>query len=328
MQGDFLSGSLSYPIIAVIIPAYKVEKLIASVLQSIPDCVSRIYVVDDCCPNHSGAVASSTSTTIPLTVLRHAENGGVGAAVITGYRAAIGDGADILIKIDGDGQMNPGLIAHFIAPILNGDSDYSKGNRFYDLENIGIMPPIRIFGNAILSFMTKLSSGYWNIFDPTNGFTAIHSNVARRLPFDKISKRYFFETDMLFRLNLLGAVVIDVPMDARYGQEVSNLKISNIFTEFLHKHIKNFFKRIFYNYFLRDFSLASIELLFGSILFLFGIFYGGYHWYQANEMQINSPVGTVMLPALTTLLGMQLLLGFLAYDIRSTPSKCIHRLLS
>jgi hypothetical protein len=175
--------------------------------------------------------------------------------------------------------------------------------------------------------MTKLSSGYWNIFDPTNGFTAIHANVAGRIPFKKVSNRYFFETDMLFRLNLLRAVVIDVPMDAKYSDEISNLKISRIFSEFVGKHIKNFYKRIFYNYFLRDFSLASIELVFGLTLLVFGITFGGYHWYQANELQMNSPTGTVMLSALTTLLGMQLLLGFLAYDIRSVPSECIYRLL-
>ena len=324
MHINSLNNNVNQPIVAVVIPAYKVENLIAAVLQSIPNCVHRIYVIDDCCPNGSGNAASLISTNVPLTVIRHKENGGVGAAVMTGYLAAINDGAEILVKVDGDGQMDPGLIGNFIAPILSGDADYSKGNRFYDLQNIRSMPPIRILGNALLSFMTKLSSGYWNIFDPTNGFTAIHANVARRIPFQKVSKRYFFETDMLFRLNLLRAVVIDIPMDAKYGDEVSNLKISKIFSEFLGKHFQNLYKRIFYNYFLRDFSLASMELLIGLILFLFGIVYGGFNWYQANEMQINSATGTVMLAALTTLLGMQLLLGFLAYDIRSVPSKSIH----
>ena len=106
------------------------------------------------------------------------------------------------------------------------------------------MPAIRLFGNAVLSFMTKISSGYWDLFDPTNGYTAIHVDVAKRLPFDKISKRYFFETDILFRLNTLRAVVQDVPMDASYGDEVSNLKISKIVGEFIIKHCRNFTKRI------------------------------------------------------------------------------------
>ena len=255
------------------------------------------------------------------------KNLGVGGAVIAGYLEAIADGADILVKVDGDNQMDPSLIPLFVDPIILGEADYTKGNRFYDLESLSSMPAIRIFGNAILSFMTKLSSGYWNIFDPTNGFTALHSSVARRLPYSKISKRYFFESDMLFRLNLLRAVTVDIPMDSKYGDEISNLKISKIFSEFLYKHTQNLMKRILYNYFLRDFSLASIELLFGLSFLIFGIIYGGYYWYHANQEQINAPTGTVVLSAMTTLLGMQLLLGFLAYDIRSVPTKCINKLL-
>lgn len=313
--------------VAVVIPSYKVRKHILDVINAIPHCVDKIYVIDDKCPEGSGDYVLKCTNDARLSVIFHQQNMGVGGAVITGYLAAISDDMDVIVKIDGDGQMDSRLITYFIAPILSGDADYTKGNRFYDLEEIGIMPPVRIFGNALLSFMTKLSSGYWNIFDPTNGFTAIHANVVRRIPFAKVSKRYFFETDMLFRLNLLSAVVMDIPMDAKYGDEVSNLKISKILSEFLIKHLNNLNKRIFYNYFLRDFSLASLELFLGLILFSFGVIYGGYHWYQANEMQINSPTGTVMLAALTTLLGMQLLLGFLAYDIRSVPSRCIHLLL-
>lgn len=313
--------------VGVVIPAFKVRSHILKVVSSIPSYVDFIYVVDDCCPEGSGALVRSQSFDSRIKIIFLDKNLGVGGAVLAGYEEALNDGVEIFVKIDGDGQMDPSLIEHFIFPLMHGMADYAKGNRFYNLENIRSMPGIRIFGNAVLSFMTKLSSGYWNIFDPTNGFTAIHSNVARRLPFDKISKRYFFETDMLFRLNLLRAVAIDIPMDAKYGEEISNLKISKIFTEFFYKHVKNFFKRIFYNYFLRDFSLASIELVFGSILSIFGIIYGAFYWYQANQMQINSPAGTVMLAALTMLLGMQLLLGFLAYDIRSVPSKCIHQLL-
>jgi len=313
--------------VGVVIPAFKVRSQILKVVSAMPAYVTFIYVVDDCCPDGSGDLVSSQSNDSRVKIIFLDKNLGVGGAVLAGYKEALKDGVEILVKIDGDGQMDPALIEFFIYPLVHGTADYAKGNRFYNLENISAMPGIRIIGNAVLSFMTKLSSGYWNIFDPTNGFTAIHSSVVRRLPFDKISKRYFFETDMLFRLNLLRAVTIDIPMDAKYDEEISNLKISKIFTEFLYKHIKNFFKRIFYNYFLRDFSLASIELLVGSILFVFGIIYGTYYWQQANQMQINSPAGTVMLAALTTLLGMQLLLGFLAYDIRSVPSKCIHQLL-
>uniref|UniRef100_UPI00289C9531 glycosyltransferase family 2 protein n=1 Tax=Stutzerimonas kunmingensis TaxID=1211807 RepID=UPI00289C9531 len=233
--------------IAVVIPSYKVREHILEVVSAIGPEVERIYVVDDCCPEGSGAFVERNCTDPRVTILRNPENQGVGGAVMTGYRAAIAEGMDVIVKVDGDGQMDPSLIVEFVAPILSGEADYTKGNRFFDLEEIRSMPGMRLFGNAVLSFMTKLSSGYWDLFDPTNGFTAIHRDVAMHLPFARISRRYFFETDMLFRLNTLRAVVVDIPMDAKYGDEVSNLKISKIVGEFLAKHLRNFVKRIFYS---------------------------------------------------------------------------------
>lgn len=188
------------------------------------------------------------------------------------------------------------------------------------------MPPLRLFGNAVLSLMTKLSSGYWDLFDPTNGFTAIHADAARHLPFGKISRRYFFETDMLFRLNIINAVVVDVPMDASYGDEVSNLKVSKIVTEFAAKHVRNFFKRLFYNYYLRNMSLASIELPLGVALLLWGGIYGCVHWLQSARAGMPTAPGTVMLSALPVLMGVQLILAFLAHDIASVPRRAMHRL--
>ncbi|HZX28407.1 MAG TPA: glycosyltransferase family 2 protein, partial [Telluria sp.] len=260
--------------------------------------------------------------------VRHAENQGVGGAVMSGYRAAIADGMTVLVKVDGDGQMDPALIMNFAAPILDGQADYTKGNRFFDLEHIRAMPPVRLFGNAVLSLMTKLSSGYWDLFDPTNGYTAIHADVARHLPFEKISRRYFFETDMLFRLNTINAAVIDVPMDASYGDEVSNLKISRIVSEFLFKHLRNFGKRIFYNYYLRNMSLASLELPLGLALLVLGSAYGGWHWIASARAGVATPAGTVMLSALPVLMGLQLVLAFLAHDIAAVPRRAIHRALS
>jgi hypothetical protein len=244
---------------------------------------------------------------------------------MSGYQAAIEDGMTIIVKIDSDGQMDPALIMDFVAPIANGEADYTKGNRFFDLEKVRSMPRVRLFGNAVLSLMSKLSSGYWNLFDPTNGYTAIHADVASRLPFNKISRRYFYETDILFRLNTLRAVVIDVPMDAKYGDEISHLKISKIIGEFFAKHVKNFSKRIFYNYYLRDMSLASIELPIGLVLLGFGSIYGGYHWMHSAQVGVSTPAGTVMLSALPVLAGIQLLLGFIGYDVSSVPVRPIHR---
>jgi glycosyltransferase involved in cell wall biosynthesis len=313
------------PAVAVVLPCYKVTRHILGVIAAIGPEVTHIFAVDDCCPDGSGRLVQEQCTDPRVQVLFHTENQGVGGAVMSGYRAAIDAGCDVIVKVDGDGQMDPSLLPDFIAPILSGEADYTKGNRFFDLEQIGQMPPMRLFGNAVLSLLTKLSSGYWNLFDPTNGYTAIHADAARHLPFHKISKRYFFETDMLFRLNTLHAVVVDVPMDASYGDEVSNLKISRIVTEFAFKHLRNFGKRVFYNYYLRNMSLASIEAPLGLLLLLLGSTYGGWHWYHSASVGQATPAGTVMLSALPILMGMQLLLAFLAQDIASVPRRPIHK---
>jgi glycosyltransferase involved in cell wall biosynthesis len=311
--------------IAVIIPTYKAINHILGVINSIGTEVSRIYVVDDCCPDKSGEFVSANCQDNRVIVIRLDENQGVGGAVMNGYKAAVKDGMDILVKIDSDGQMDPLLILDFASPIILGEADYTKGNRFFDLEKVSTMPKDRLFGNAVLSLMCKVSSGYWNLFDPTNGYTAIHADVVRHLPFEKISKRFFFETDMLFRLNTLRAVVVDVPMDAKYGDEVSNLKISKVIGEFLQKHFKNLIKRIFYNYYLRDMSLASIELPIGILLLVIGISHGGYHWIESANMGVPTPAGTVMLSALPILAGFQFLLGFIGYDVASVPVRPFHR---
>jgi dolichol-phosphate mannosyltransferase len=310
--------------IAVLIPSYKVKSHILEVIRLIGPEVCKIYVVDDCCPDGSGDFVIQHCTDERVIVLRNPVNLGVGGAVMTGYRTAIADGIDIIVKIDGDGQMDPSLISDFVSPIIAGNADYTKGNRFFNLEKISEMPKIRLFGNAVLSFMTKLSSGYWELFDPTNGYTAIHSEVAKHLPLDKISQRYFFETDMLFRLNTLGAVVIDIPMDAKYEDEVSNLKVSKVIGEFLIKHIRNFGKRIFYNYYLRGMSLASIELPFGLILLTAGSTFGISHWIESLQQNVPTPAGTVMLSALPVIIGFQLLLAFIGHDISSSPRRAFH----
>ncbi len=305
--------------VAVVIPCYRVKKHVLNVIAAIGPEVERIYVVDDKCPEDSGKFVLEYCKDNRVTVLFHEVNQGVGGAVMTGYRAAIEDGAAVIVKLDGDEQMDPKLVTRFIKPIIEGKADYTKGNRFFNLNQIREMPGMRLFGNAVLSFLNKLSSGYWDIFDPTNGYTAIHRDIARELSFDKISTRYFFESDMLFRLNLLRAVVVDIPMDAKYGDEISNLKIKTVIGEFLTKHIRNFSKRVFYNYYLRDMSLASIELPLGLLMFLFGTIFGITQWATAQAAGVATPAGTVMLSALPTLMGMQLILAFLAYDIGSVP---------
>ncbi|MFT9026932.1 glycosyltransferase family 2 protein [Acetobacter indonesiensis] len=307
--------------IAVVIPCYKVRQHIMDVIAGIGPEVHTIYIVDDCCPDNSGDFVLEHNSDNRVTILKHSINKGVGGAVITGYLAALKDNQDIIIKLDGDGQMDARLIPDFISPLLSGTADYTKGNRFFYLESLKGMPKIRLFGNAILSFMTKLSSGYWHLFDPTNGYTAIHRNALSHLPLEKISNRYFFETDMLFRLNTVQAIVLDIPMDAKYGDEVSNLKISQVALEFLQKNIVNMSKRIFYNYYLRDMSIASFELPFGILMLFVGIAFGISHWVHSLITNSFTSAGTVMLAGLPIIIGSQLILSFISYDIASTPNR-------
>ena len=312
------------PRIAVVIPCHRVKAQIGGVLAAIPPEVDAVYCVDDACPEHSGAFVEANTADRRVLVLHHAENRGVGGATITGYRRALADGADIIVKIDGDGQMDPRLLPRFVAPIRRGVSDYTKGNRFFRLEGVADMPLTRLLGNALLTFMSKLSSGYWNIFDPTNGYTAVHAAVLRQLPLDKISPRYFFESDMLFRLSTVRAVVTDVPMTAVYGDQGSGLVVHRILLPFLAGHARNFLKRIFYNYFLRDFQIASIEWVLGPLLALGGFVFGLERWMAALEANTPATAGTVMIAALPIIVGIQMLLGALNYDIQNTPQRPLH----
>jgi len=314
--------------IAVVIPMYRVKDNICKVVSLIDDSVWKIYAVDDACPDKSGDYLESNCSDSRLTILRHAFNKGVGGAMITGYVAAIKDGAQIIVKIDGDGQMNPKILHHFTRPIICGEADYTKGNRFYDLSTVLRMPRIRLFGNAILSFFNKASSGYWNIFDPTNGYTAISAVVAKHISLESVNNRYFFESDMLYHLNIARAVVIDIPMDAVYGDEVSSLKIRNIIVPFIFLHLKNVAKRVFIEYYIRDFSLASIELPLGVIMFFSGFSYGAINWIKSSSHGLATPTGTIMLSAVLLLLGVQFIMAFFSFDISSVPTQSVAQRLT
>lgn len=310
--------------LAVVIPAYKVSTHITGVLREIGPEVTHIFVIDDACPDGSGKVATKSKDK-RVKVLTHDENQGVGGAVITGYRAALEAGVDVVVKLDGDGQMDPSMISELVAPIFAGKADYTKGNRFDSLTGLREMPGLRVFGNGVLSLMSKVASGYWNVTDPTNGFTAIHRDVLKALPLDMVSKRFFFESDMLFRLSLARAVVWDIPMDARYGDEKSNLSIFRAVFEFPRKHFVNFHKRLFYNYYLRDMNAASLELPLGAALGWFGLVFGAVKFGESVSSGVAATAGTVMLSAVPLILGFQLVLAFLSADIAAVPKRVRHK---
>lgn len=305
--------------VAVVIPCYRVKAQVLSVIKKIGPEVSHIVVVDDACPDESGLWAETRSHDARVCVLRLKKNSGVGGAVLAGYRKAIELGATVIVKIDGDDQMDPSLIPQFIEPITSGEADYTKGNRFFDLESLKGMPAARLIGNAGLSFITKLSTGYWKIMDPTNGYTAIDARVAAILPYSKIAPRYFFESDMLFRLNTLQAVVRDIPIDAHYADETSNLRIKKVLFEFPLKHAIRFAKRIFYTYFLRDFNAASVELVLGTLLAASGTIFGSMKWAHYSALGVAAPSGTVLLATIQVILGVQFILSWITYDVNCNP---------
>ena len=306
--------------VCVVIPAYKAQREILGVLEQIPELVTRIIVVDDACPNGTGQLVQEKSNDQRVEVIFNKENLGVGGSMVVGYKKAMEQDHQIIVKLDGDGQMDPIRIPKLIGPIIRGQADYSKGNRFDSLEDLEQMPRIRIFGNAVLSLMSKISSGYWQITDPTNGFTAIHRTVLERIHLGKLRKGWFFESDMLFRLAIIKAVVADVPMPASYGSEKSNLNIRKVIFEFPTRYGVNHFKRIFYLYYLREWSAASFEFPAGLLLTVGGLVAGINFWIRGIETGMPATVGQVMLSAVPLILGFQLILAFVSSDISSEPS--------
>ena len=318
---DTATAALS---IAAVVPCYREKHQIMTVLSKFDVLINHIIVIDDACPEKTGEFVRENANDPRIRVVIHEKNLGVGGATISGYQKAFELGADIIVKVDGDGQMDPAMIHTLVQPILRGEADYAKGNRFYRLNGLAKMPGVRLFGNLVLSFASKMSSGYWKIFDPTNGFTAIHQKVAKELALDKISNGYFFESDMLFQLNIARAVVADVPIQAIYGEETSSLNISRILFLFVGKHLANFFRRIAYSYFLRDFSIASIELIIGLIFVTFGAIFGGLEWYKSTVTGTTATAGTVIIAALPLLVGSQLLISFLNFDVNNQPNQPLH----
>ncbi len=307
--------------LVAVVPAYKLDESIFELISNLQKYVGQIILVDDKCPNNVGRLVQKKFNSPKVFVVFNDENLGVGGAVKIGYKLALLNGADIIIKIDGDGQMDPSLIPSLISPILSNQADYTKGNRFHTLDSLKSMPRARLLGNSILSMLNKFSSGYWNISDSNNGFTAISRNALETLDLDKISNSYFFESDVLFRLYCNRLVVRDVPMKSVYGSEKSSLSIPRITLEFLFKHLRNSLKRFFYGYILRDASAASIQLPLGLGLFSFGLVNSLVIWLDSSSTGIPNNPGTVMLASLGILTGLQFILAFISYDVSNIPRK-------
>ena len=304
--------------VAVVIPAYRAAESIQRVLAGIPAWVDAIYAVDDASPDETAAKIDAVSDR-RVRLLRHQENRGVGGATMTGYKQALADGADICVKMDADGQMDPEYLPQLIEPLVAGRADYAKGNRFHDAAALRHMPLGRRVGNAGLSFLIKAASGQWNIFDPTNGYTAIHRSALEVLELASVHPRFFFESSMLIRLREIGALVEDVPMPALYDGETSHLSAVRALVEFPALLLRHGLKRVLWQYFVADFNAVSLFLVCGIPLALFGFFFGAYHWIVNYRAGTFASTGTVMVAVLPLILGFQLLLQALVLDVQNTP---------
>ncbi len=308
--------------IAVAIPCYNVADHLGQVIAEVPESVSWIIAVNDHSSDETGNILARLSAANPrLICIHHEKNQGVGGAMITAYQKSLELNVDITVKLDGDGQMDVSYIPSLLKPIKEDRADFTKGNRFRDFVALRSMPLVRRIGNLGLSFLIKAASGYWNIFDPTNGFTAIRNETLRDINWNNIHKRYFFESSMLIQLYHVNAVVHDIPMKARYGNEKSGLSASRAFFEFPVKLFGAFIKRILLRYYLYEFNIASVYMLFGFPLFIGGAVYGLVNFIKYASQQLPAPTGTVVIPALLIIIGFQLLLAALNYDMTNQPKK-------
>lgn len=308
--------------VAVAIPYYRAAKQLPRVIAKLPAYVSAVIIVDDQSPEPlpKDAVEQVLPDGIACHFLAHPVNLGVGGATKTGFTKALELEMDVVIKVDADDQMDLNHIPALLDALAqNSGVQMAKGNRFRDFKALQAMPSTRKFGNLGLSFLIKVATGYWNNFDPTNGFLAIKTSALRQLDFEKLSDRYYFETSLLAELYFINARVRDVPMPAIYGDEKSNMNVWRMPFLFGRKLSVTFIKRIIKTYFLYDFNIGSIYILFGLPLFLFGVIYGVYEWISYASADVLAPTGTIMLITLSIILGFQLLLQAIQYDIIQAP---------
>lgn len=300
--------------VAVVVPAHNEERLVGTVVTTAPALVDHVIVVDDASSDATSEAARATGDP-RLEVHRLPENEGVGGAILAGHARALELGADVSVVMAGDAQMDPDFLPALLDPIADGEAEFTKANRFYDAGSFEGMPRHRIFGNIVLSFMTKAASGYWGLFDPQNGYTAIHRHALERLPLDRIAKRYEFENDILIKLNILRVPARDVPIPARYGSEVSGVRLTRVAPRLVRVLWKGFWHRIWWKYVLQSFSPVALMLFAGLACLAFGIAVSIFVVVNTLGPPVASP-GTVLLAVAPLLTSIHLLISALMLDIQ------------
>src|SRR5437588_6735450 len=313
--------------VGVVIPCYRVRDKLRSVVESLPDWIDVIIVVDDACPEKSFDVLNFDSGDARIILLRHESNQGVGGAMMTGFRRAIHEECDIIAKMDGDGQMDPANLAAIVNPIASCLCDFTKGNRFVHLESLRVMPFARWMGNVGLTFLTKLASGHWHLSDPTNGYLAIHREALKLLNFKRLSRGYFFETSVLIQLNIIRAVAFDIPIPAGYVGERSSLSVTRALFGFPPRLLWGLMNRLLWRYCFCDVNATTFCLIVGGSTTISGVSWGVYLWVEGSLTGQFQSAGIVALSLLPTIIGFQLLLQGLVLDVVDLPRLPLTQLL-
>lgn len=304
--------------VGVVIPAYRVAGQIERVIRGLPDWIASIVVVEDESPDDTAERVTRLGDP-RVTLVRHAENRGVGGAMKTGFLEALRQGLDVVVKMDGDDQMDPEALPDLVQPLLDGKADVAKANRYTSLGSLRGMPLVRVVGNGGLAFLVKMASGYWNVFDPANGYVALRGDVLARIDVPSLPDRYFFESGLLIELGIQRAVVQDVAVQARYGDEHSSLSPLRALLEFPPRLLVGLLRRVFWRYFVHDFTALSVYLLLGIPLLAGGIVFGSVEWYQLHRINTFASAGVVMMAAMPIILGAQLLLQAITLDVQNVP---------
>jgi glycosyltransferase involved in cell wall biosynthesis len=314
--------------IAVIVPCYRVAAFVERVVAGLPPFVDDVVIVDDGSPDALTDVVRpliERTETPACHLVTHEINQGLAGAMRSGFEKALALGADIIVKMDGDGQMDPHQLSRLLDPVVSGEADYAKGNRFHHRRYLQGMPLARKLGNLALSFLSKAASGYWHVFDPTNGYLALRREVVEAIELDRLGPRYFFETSLLVEGYLAGAKIVDVPMPAVYRDEPSSLSLRRTLLEFPRHLVRAAVRRVLVRYFLRDFTAVSVFLVLGVPLVVFGLGFGLLHWYRNYGSGIPTPTGTIVVALLPLLVGFQLLLQALVMDVANAPLRSAWR---
>lgn len=301
--------------VCIVVPAYNEEKLIGKVLSAMPDYVDSIIVTDDGSKdNTTGVVRSFNDKRIILLI--HEKNLGVGASIASGYSKAIEIGADIISVMAGDAQMDPIYLPKLLDPIIEGHADYTKGNRLLFRSHRKSMPKFRFVGNAILSFLTKVSSGYWHVMDPQNGYTAISRGALEKIDLDDIYKGYGYCNDILVKLNVFAVRVKDIEIPAVYGEEKSKIKVPKYILRLSYLLSKKFFWRLKEKYVMRNFHPLVLFYMLGLTLVPIGLLLGLYVIYFRETVGAIS-IPTIILTTLLIVVGFQFILFAMFFDMET-----------